>query len=466
MFSKQLNFYVRCGAVAGAVALLASCGGGGGGGSGFLPIVPPAQVQPPPETPAPVVVTYKVGGAVSGLIGKLVLQNNAGNDLELTADGTFSFTTPVAKDGTYDVKVRTQPLWQFCAVTKGSGTVAADVADVTVACSAAVAQVSTLAGSGAIGSADGTGAAASFADPFGIVIDRNGVLIVSDVAGNRVRKVTANGDVTTFAGNSSLISVDGNGTAASFNGLAGIGLAPSGDLYAAEFTGNRIRKVTPTADVTTFAGSGVAGTADGNGTAATFTGPGAMTVDSAGNIYVAELNTSLIRKITPAGDVATLAGSGSFGFADGTGAAASFARPYGIAADAAGNLFVADSDNNRIRKVTPGGVVTTFAGSGASGSADGAAGTASFLRPGGVAFDAAGNLYVADTGNSTLRKITPAGEVSTLAGQAGTMGSQNGIGAAATFSQPYGVTVGADGTVYVADTLGNLIRKVAPVQAP
>jgi streptogramin lyase len=453
MLSIQAGFHARRCAVAGAILLLASCGGGGGGGSGgfFLPATSPA---PPPAQEQPAAVKRTVGGTVTGLKGSLVLQNNAGDDIQLTADGTFGFATGIATGSAYAVSVRTQPLWQFCTVTKGSGTVAADVGDVAVSCAAAAAQVSTLAGFGNRAWVDGKGTAASFTDPFGIVVDRNGVLFVSDEGNNRVRKVTADGDVTTFAGNSSGTTVDGNGTAASFNNVSAIGLAPSGDLYAAEFTGNVIRKITPTADVSVFAGSGFPGSLDANGTAATFTGAIAMTVDGAGNIYVAELNTALIRKITPARDVSTLVAAGSFG------------RPYGIAADTAGNLFVADSDNNRIRKVTPAGVVTTFAGSGTAGSADGAAGSATFQRPGGVAFDAVGNLYVADTENSVLRKITPEGVVSTVAGKAGVTGAQNGIGADARFSRPYGVTVGADGTIYVADTSNNQIRKIVPVAAP
>jgi len=462
----RVNFYGRCGAVAAAIALLASCGGDGAsnGVGSVSPVADPPQTELAPVTP--VVEKHTVGGTVTGLIGSLVLQSNSGDDLQLTADGKFSFSTALAEGSTYEVGVRTQPLWQFCTVTKGSGTVTADVGDVAVACAAAVAQVSTLAGSGKSGWTDGSGTAASFADPFGIVLDKSGALFVSDVAGNRVRKVTASGDVTTFAGNGNLATVDGNGTAASFNGLTAIALAPSSDLYAAEFDGNRIRKISPAADVTPFVGTGAATSVDGNATTGTFTGPIAMTVDSAGNIYVAELNTSLIRKITPAGDVITLAGSGGFGFADGTGAAASFYRPYGIAIDAAGDLFVADSENNRIRKVTQGGVVTTFAGSGVAGSADGEAASASFQRPGGLAFDAAGNLYVADTSNNLLRKITPEGRVSTLAGQAGVMGALDGIGSAASFSQPYGLAVGADGTIYVADSVGNRVRKVVPVAAP
>lgn len=446
MLFSQASFYGRCGAVVGAIALLASCGGGGGGGGGFFPI--PGPVVPP------VVTKHSVGGTVSGLAGgTLVLQNNAGDDIQLTANGKFSFATAVASGSAYAVTVRTQPLWQFCTVTKGSGTIAADVGDVAVACTAAAAQVSTFAGSGSSGKADGNGTAASFSDPFSIVLNKSGELLVSDLGNNRLRKISANGDVITYAGNNSGASVDGNGIAASFNGLTAIGLAPSGDLYAAEFSGNRIRKITPAADVGPFVGNGTAGAADGNGTNATFTGPIAMTVDGAGHIYVAELNTGLIRRITPAGDVDTWVGAGVF------------LRPYGLVVDAAGNLLVADSGNNRIAKVTPDRVVSTFAGSntGVDGSADGPVLSATFWNPGGLAFDAGGNLYVADTSNGALRKITPAGVVSTLAGTAGQSGFQNGIGKDARFSQPYGLTVAADGTIYVADALNNRIRKVTPV---
>ena len=468
MFPSQMSFYGRCGAVAGAIVLLASCGGGGGGGggAGFLPIVAPAQPQTPETPQTPVVVTHTVGGTVAGLTGSLVLQNNAGDDLKLSANGKFTFATALAEGSAYEVSVRTQPLWQFCTVTQGSGKASADVGDVAVACSAAVAQVSTLAGSGASGSADGNGSAASFYIPYGVVVDKNGNLLVSDTATSLVRKISPAGDVTTFAGGGSGVSADGNGTAASFQDLGGLALDAAGNAYAAEFAGNRVRKITPAADVTTFAGSGAQGSLDGHGTSATFNTPTSAATDAAGNIYVIEFFGAVVRKITPAGDVTTLAGSGTVGFADGTGSAASFGNSYGIAADAAGNVYVADSSNNRIRKITPGGVVTTLAGSGGIGAADGAGNSASFYMPGGLTVDSDGTLYVADTGNSLLRKITPAGVVSTIAGQPGVLGAQNGIGAAATFKRPYGVTVDAGGTLYVADTFGNLIRKVTPVRAP
>jgi sugar lactone lactonase YvrE len=467
MLSKQLNFYVRYGVVAGAVALLAACGGGGGGGSGSFPMIPSAQDQSQPEPPAPAAATHAVGGVVTGLVGNLVLQNNAGDDLKITADGNFSFTTPVTQDGTYDVKVRTQPLWQFCTVAHGSGAVASDVIDVTVACSAAVAQVTTIAGSGVTGSDDGHGAAATFNLPSGIALDKDGVLLVSDTANNLVRKITAYGDVSTFAGDGTSASVDGTGTAASLALVSGIAIAPSGDIYASELSGGRIRMITPKGEVTTFAGNGINTNVDGDGILAGFQFPQALAVDSIGNIYVAEPTTNVIRKITPTGHVTTFAGSGVAGFADGTGVAASFNQPYSIAVDAADNLFVADTGNQRIRKITPAGVVVPFAGSGAFGATDGPGNTASFWNPAGVALDSAGNVYVSDATSHLLRRITPAGTVSTLAGQSGIAGNQDGIGAVATFSVVVGLTVGADGTIYVTENGGgNRIRKIAPIQAP
>ena len=467
MLSKRVSSYGRCSAMAGVIVLLAACGGGGGsgGGAGFLPIVAPAQPQPEPAPP--VVVTHTVGGTVTGLTGSLVLQNNAGDDLKLTADGKFTFTTALVEGAAYEVSVRTQPLWQFCTVSKGSGKAAADVGDVAVACSAVQAQVSTFAGSGTTGSVDGNGTAASFYLPYSVVVGKSGGLLVSDVGTNLVRKISPAGDVSIFAGGGAGGgSGDGSGTAASFAGLAGLVLDAAGNAYATEFNGNRIRKITPAADVTTFAGNGNSSSLDGHGTSATFNAPASVATDAAGNLYVTELFGAVIRKITPAGDVTTLAGSGALGFADGTGSAASFNMAYGIAVDAGGTVYVADGGNNRIRKITPGGVVTTLAGSGQAGAADGAGNSASFHQPSGLAVDSDGIIYVADTGNSLLRKITPAGVVSTIAGQPGVLGAQNGIGTAATFKQPYGVTVDAAGNLYVADTFNNLIRKVTPVRTP
>jgi sugar lactone lactonase YvrE len=203
-------------------------------------------------------------------------------------------------------------------------------------------------------------------------------------------------------------------------------------------------------EVTTFAGSGSYGDTDGTGAAASFRFPHGVAIDAVGNVYVADRNNYKIRKITPMGEVSTLAGSGSLGNADGLGTAASFNYPTGIAIDATGNLYVADSENHKIRKITPAGVVSTLAGSGLPGNTNGTGTSASFKAPLGVTVDAAGNVYVADSQNHKIRKITPAGVVSTFAGSGGA-GSTDGAGSVASFNLPAGVAVDASGNVFVAD---------------
>src|SRR6267142_1606837 len=199
----------------------------------------------------------------------------------------------------------------------------------------------------------------------------------------------------------------------------------------------------------TFAGNAYGG--NGTGNQAIFNNPYATAVDSAGNVYVADTSNSAVRKITAAGVVTTLAGTpGVTGSADGTGSAARFYSPFGIAVDSAGNLYVTDLNNHTIRKITPAGVVTTVAGAaGVIGSTDGSGSAARFHYPAGIAVDSVGNVYVADTYNYTIRKITSAGSVSTFAGTAGVYGSANGTGSAALFSFPNGVAVGGE-NVYVA----------------
>jgi len=296
-----------------------------------------------------------------------------------------------------------------------------------------------------------------------VAFDGDGNLYVADTYNNTIRKVTPAGEVTTFAGSGSSGSDDGTGTAASFNNPTGVAFDGDGNLYVTERYNHTIRKITPAGEVTTFAGSaGSSGSDDGTGTAARFWQPTGVAVDGDGNLYVADTSNNTIRKITPAGEVTTFAGSGSSGSDDGTGTAASFTQPQGVVFGGDGNLYVLDTGNRTIRKVTPAGEVTTFAGSGSSGSDDGTGTAAGFGEVMGAAFDGDGNLYVADAGNNTIRKITPAGEVTTLAGSAGSSGSINGIGPAARFSSPRGVAVDGDGNLYVTDTYNSKIRKVTP----
>ena len=325
--------------------------------------------------------------------------------------------------------------------------------------------VSTLAGSaGEWGSADGTGAVARFGRPTGAAVDTAGNVYVADNSYSTIRKITSEGVVTTLAGSAGQHgSADGAGAAARFRYPAGMAVDAAGNVYVADTHNDTIRKIMSGGVVTTLAGSaGEVGIADGAGAVARFYVPIGVAVDTAGNVYVADSYNHTIRKITPVGMVSTLAGSaGQVGSTDGTGAAARFRHPVGVAVDAGGNVYVADTWNYTIRKITSDGVVSTLAGSaGQSGSADGTGATARFGRPHGVAVDAAGNLYVADTYSHTIRRITTDGAVSTLAGSAGEIGSADGTGAAARFYYPYGVAVDAVGNVYVADTGNHTIRKV------
>jgi len=267
-------------------------------------------------------------------------------------------------------------------------------------------------------------------------------------------------------------STDGVGAAARFNSPQGVATDSAGNVYVADSFNNIIRKITPTGVVAMLAGSGQPGSTDAIGAAARFNFPIGVATDGAGNFYVGDTANFTIRKITAAGVVTTLAGAapgdngGGGGTADGTGAAASFRSPRGVATDSAGNVYVADLGASTIRKITPAGVVTTLAGTaGVNGSADATGAAASFNSPTGVATDSADNVYVADTFNHTIRKITPAGVVTTLAGTADVPGSTDATGAAASFRSPLGVATDSVGNVFVADTGNNTIRKITPAGA-
>jgi sugar lactone lactonase YvrE len=330
--------------------------------------------------------------------------------------------------------------------------------------------VSTLAGTaGSIGSADGTGPASSFYYPYGVATDSGGNVYVADTGNSVIRKITSAGVVSTLAGTAGSIgSADGTGPAARFYYPYGVATDAFGNVYVADTQSHTIRKITSAGIVSTLAGTaGIVGSADGAGPFAQFYYPYGVATDAGGNVYVADNANRVIRKITPAGIVSTLAGTaGIVGSADGTGPDAQFDTPSGVATDSAGNVYVADTFNYTIRKITPDGLVSRLAGPigsfRSSGSADGVGSTPKFDEPDGVATDSAGNVYVADTDNHTIRKISPAGVVSTLAGTAGFHGSADGIGAAARFWWPSGVAIDSANSVYVADTFNHTIRKITP----
>ncbi|HWK84745.1 MAG TPA: hypothetical protein VNS61_13510, partial [Caldimonas sp.] len=307
---------------------------------------------------------------------------------------------------------------------------------------------------------------APFNGPTGVVVDAAGNVYVADNGNETIRKITPTGVVSTFAGlTGSPGSTDGTGSSARFNSPFGIAVDAAGNVYVADRGNHTIRKITPAGDVSTLAGlAGSAGSTDGAGSAARFSNPSAVAVDAAGTVYVADTGNQTIREITAVGVVSTLAGlANNQGSSDGTGNAARFNHPFGVAVDAAGNVYIGDTFNQTIRKITAAGVVSTLAGlANSQGIADGSGNVARFHQPGGVAVDTAGNVYVADAGNSTIRAITPAGVVSTLAGSAGNAGNIDGTGAAARFNAPIDVTVDAAGNVYVADSSNQSIRLITP----
>ena len=296
-------------------------------------------------------------------------------------------------------------------------------------------KVTTLAGNGTSGFQEGTGVEALFRIPMSVaVLDLNGTLVLTDYNNHRIRKLTTGGAVSTIAGSGACDPrgcdyggnfADGTGVDASFNYPFGVTLNVNGTIFVADNGNNRIRQIAPNGAVTTLAGNGTAASADGTGTGALLFSPTGIAVDFSGIIVFAELRGNRVRKVTPGGVVTTLAGSGNqypaVVFADGAGAAASFFGPIGVTIDSSGTVYVADSGNHRIRKVTLDGFVTTFAGDGWSENytgrwVDGTGTSASFSMPFGVGLDPIGNLIVADYGNHRIRKVTPVGVVSTLAG--------------------------------------------------
>lgn len=323
--------------------------------------------------------------------------------------------------------------------------------------------VTTFAGkAGTPGSTNGTGSSARFSYPYQIAFGPGGVLYVADYANNCIRKVTPSGVVSTLAGLAgSYDYADGTGAAARFRGPVGIAVDSAGNVYVADYGNQIIRKVTSSGVVTTLAGSpGVSGSTDGNGAAARFGGPEHLTI-TGGNLYVAEISNHTIRKVTLSGEVTTFAGlAGANAEVDGTGSAARFSYPYSIASDSSGNVFVGEKGYATLRKITPAGVVTTLAGTaGVWGFADGTGPAAKFDSIDGLCAAPDGAVLLVDH-NHVVRRVTPAGVVTTIAGSVPTRGSADGTGTDASFSDPSGMAVNSAGELLVADSFNHAIRKV------
>lgn len=315
------------------------------------------------------------------------------------------------------------------------------------------AEVGLVAGSDK-GYGDGTGTSALFVEMYGIITDGDGNIYVSEAATHRIRKITPDGVVTTFAGQGIAGYQDGPGSQALFLKPTGLTIDGSGNLYLAEYGAHRIRKIAPDGTVSTVAGSGVAGGADGSAMEAQFNYPRCITVDAQGNLYVGE--TYRIRKITPDGTVSTLAG-GSQGYVDAAGAEAKFDSIADLTIDTQGFLYAADYFNSVIRKISSSGEVTTAAGSGTPGSADGLAAEASFDRPTGVAVHADGSILVAESRGKRIRKVIPGVVVNTIAGN-GTAGFDDGTAGNVTFNKPNAIAVDSQNNIYVADNYR--VRKI------
>lgn len=389
------------------------------------------------------VVTINGSGFGTSTSALKVYFNNVQGTVQTATDVQITATVP-AGAGTGAVKVEKNAV-------QVTGPVFTYIPAVTV---------TTLAGSSA-GFADGTGAAAQFTRPSNIVRDAAGNLFIADRDNNRIRKITPAGVVTTFAGSGTAGFANGTGTAATFNQPYSLTIDAAGNIYVGDRLNHSIRKITPAAVVTTLAGDGTAGNVNGTGSGARFNEPLGVAADAAGNIFVADFINNVIRKVTPAGVATTFAGSGGNGLVDGTTTAAAFNNPFGLAFDAAGNLYVSDYYNHAIRKITAAGVVTTVAGNGTPGTTDGTGAAARFSLPTGLAVDGSGNIYVCDLQNNTIRKITSAGVVTTIAGTAGTTGTTDGNGSSAYFNKPIGMCPDfTSNTMYIADFENHRIRKI------
>jgi sugar lactone lactonase YvrE len=306
-----------------------------------------------------------------------------------------------------------------------------------------------------------TGIVTTFASglnsPTGLCFDSSGNLYFAEWNTNRIRKITPNGLITTFAGGTAGFQ-NGFGGAAQFTNPVGLAIDGSDNIYVCDSNNNRIRKIDPSSNVTTVAGSGTNTSIDGTGTSASFNAPFYCALDTNGNLFVSDYHGNVIRKVTPAGVVTTFAGSGTASSTDGTGTAATFNGPRGIKVDSSGNLYVCEFDGQKIRKITASAVTSTIAGSGTAGSTNATGTAATFNNPVGLVLDAAMNIYVMDSSNYVIRKITTSKVVTTAAGSAGTSGSVNNE---ASFNSPGGLAFDpSTGLIFVCDTGNNKIRSI------
>jgi sugar lactone lactonase YvrE len=360
-----------------------------------------------------------------------------------------------------------------------------------------MADVSTFAGIGDFKHSNGAALIAGFRSPSGVLALSEGTVLVADSRDHLIRKISA-GQVTTFVGPELVINLneqgfpiggllDGKASESFFNEPVGLAEDVSGNIYVADSGNNTIRKISRSGQVTTLAGNGVFGNADGKGGDARFNHPSDVAVAADGTVYVADTLNHLIRKITADGTVSTLNAASNRGiqvragvaaiagdYKDGNLKEAKFNEPSGLTIDAKGNLFVSDTGNQRIRYIDlSSGVVTTVAGTGVTATdalyatgdyADGEALTSSFDFPKGIAVTSEGGLLIADSLNHSIRYLLD-GKVSTLSGTTFT-GESNGVESKASLYSPADVAIAQDGSILVADSYNNKIRKITPYRLP
>ena len=369
----------------------------------------------------------------------------AGSDDGVGSDAHFNFPYDVASGNRGDIFV-------------------ADTGNNTIRKVSPSGIVTTVAGApGEGGSADGFGSDARFNSPRGIAVDEFDNIYVADSGNNTIRVVNAVGNVVTIAGHPGLQGVkDGHGSEARFNRPTGLTVDRFGIVYVTDSSNHTIRVVDPNGWVTTLAGSpGGNGVTDGIGSDARFWSPEGLTVDENGNLYVADSWNDTIRRVSPDGNVTTVAGKpGERGTVNGTGSEAKFWHPVGMAVDSKGIVYIAQDFG--IRRLDQSGAVTFFAGGGGLGGTDGKGADAAFFEPKGMTLDGMGNLYIADSENHSIRKVSPDGNVTTLAGQAKMRGNADGLGTNARFRSPEGLAIGRFDNIFVADSENHSIRRVSP----
>jgi sugar lactone lactonase YvrE len=358
---------------------------------------------------------------------------------------------------------------RYCNVTLKTCFVCLAIAVLSIPSHGFTTELITLYGSGQAAFKNGTGKLAAFNQPFGICLDKDGNLYVADSGNLCIRRVSPSGVVSTFAGNGEKATVDGPAALARFNTPSGVRCDGQGNLYVCSYEENSIRVVAADGSVRSLVKNRTEGYRDGSLADARIQGPRGIVFDSRGNLLFSDCWNHRIRKITPDGVVSTVAGGGQTGedakatWADGQGDAARFFAPCGMAVDAQDNLYVADAVNHRIRKVTPGGMVTTIAGSGPSGKtaggfADGPAAQSRLNTPTDLAIATDGTVYFADTYGNRIRKISPSGVVSTVAGT-GEAGMKDGPAEKAQLNWPRGI-VSQRGKLFFTDFNNNQVRTI------